>query len=229
MPAYDNTPFKASPILLTAGKPEYLFGSFNANQSPTILAVTAVAVASDVATLYVVFKAGAIPAVGQLITVRGTVAGGSGVNVSNVALASVTINSTTGIGNVTYAATASNLSKTADGGEAMVAVAEVAETLAAGASIPVVLQFNDPQTRGERTVTLTIELPTNSVTSCAAHLQGALRDVDSEYTNIDGTGIALASGTNTYSESLTLSQYRFYRLNLGTLTGTGTIVAKIEV
>jgi hypothetical protein len=49
MPSYNKTPFAAPSKLLIEGRPEYLFGSFNRNVSPTKFQVLTCAVAANVA------------------------------------------------------------------------------------------------------------------------------------------------------------------------------------
>lgn len=210
-----NTPRRG----FTGGLPFYSAGSFAFGQANTRFYVTSVAVASNVVTLGVKLVEGNIPAVGNLITVSGTVAGGSAVNVTNVALASVTITASTGVGTVTYAATTANLTTTNDGGQAIVPVAEVGETLTASKYQQMVL---DPVTGYG--ITYSWSTPSAPAT-IALQLEAAINDNDPEYT-IVGTSQTTTSGTviATVPELC-----RFARINVTATTGgsSPTIIAKM--
>ena len=120
------------PPSLLIGDTLYLFGSLNAKAPTTRMMVTAASVTADVVTLYVTIVEGRIPVAGALVTVIATTLNSGGLNVENVAIASVTINATTGVGTITYAATTANLAKTADVGYALVPQSEIAEAVIVG-------------------------------------------------------------------------------------------------
>lgn len=119
MPKYSASPFNAIQMALP-GRPAYVWGGFNDAVGPTSMRVTNVAITTNVATLNVTVFEGNIPVVGSFITVRGTQQAAGIFNVTAVALASVTINATTGIGTVTFALTNANVGSVADSGIAMV-------------------------------------------------------------------------------------------------------------
>ena len=116
MPPFQTLPPVVSPRRgLTPGLPSYSAGSFAVGQAASRFYVTSVAISANVVTLGVKLVEGNIPATGSLITVQGTIVGTAAVNVTNVALTGVTITAATGVGTVTYAATAANLATTPDG------------------------------------------------------------------------------------------------------------------
>jgi hypothetical protein len=119
MPKYSASPFNAIQMAIP-GRPAYVWGGFNDAVSPTTMRVTNVAITTNVATLNVTVTEGNIPVVGSFITVRGTQQSAGVFNVTSVALASVTINATTGIGTVTFALTNANVGSVADAGIAIV-------------------------------------------------------------------------------------------------------------
>jgi hypothetical protein len=227
MSQYSTNPTKENPRLALDGDLIYLFGSLDRHHPTTRMSVQSVAIASNVATLGVTVIEGLIPAVGSLITVVGTLTDSGAANVVNVAIASVTINATTGIGTVTYAATGSNQSTTADVGYALVPVPEVSEALANNtASIPCCASYNPALVDGSRSVRAVVSFPTLPTTA-VVQLQVALTDQDSEYQNLvqvaSVTGSALTGGMVT----TTLDPGRFYRFKVTGLTGSGLIIAKL--
>ena len=102
MPAYIVSPLDGIPPMLLPGIPGYFFGSLPSGPTARML-VTSVTIAGDVATLGVEMVEGNIPAVGSLISVRGTQTASGAANVSNVALSAVSINAQTGVGTVSFA------------------------------------------------------------------------------------------------------------------------------
>lgn len=224
MPPYITDPNTPRRTLLE-GIPGYSVGSFALGQAPTRFYVTTVAVAANVVTLGVKQIEGNIPAVGSLITVRGTVVGTAAVNVTNVALASVTITPATGVGTVTYAATAANLATTPDGGQATVTVPEIGETNAVQKWQQLGIPYTNPELVSGRTVTWSWSTP-SAPTTIALQLEGAINDVDSEYTII-GTSQTTLSGTIIGNVPLGV---RFLRVNETAFTGgPGTLVSKILI
>jgi len=129
MPKYSASPFNAIQMALP-GRPAYVWGGFNDSVAPTKMLVTNVALTTNVATLNVTVVEGNIPAVGSFITVTGTQQASGSFNVTAVALASVTINATTGIGTVTFALTHANVTSIADAGIAIVPQPVTFETVA---------------------------------------------------------------------------------------------------
>src|SRR6202000_481148 len=118
---------------LQDGVPLYLFGSFNNHQGNTVINVSQVALASNVATITGQIVSGEVPAVGSPVSISQTVTGSGQFNVNRAAVTAVSFNNS-GFGTLSYALTASNVTAVADFGQAIVEVAEVPETLAAGHS-----------------------------------------------------------------------------------------------
>lgn len=217
MPPYQTLPPVVSPRRgITAGLPSYSWGSFPLGQQPCHMWVTSVAVAANVVTLGVRIAEGNIPAVGNLVTVQGTVAGGAPVNVTNIALTAVTIVAATGVGTVTYPATTGNLLTTPDGGSAYIAAADVGEVTSAAKGQQFAL---DPA--GGYGLTFVWACTAATV---ALQLEGAIDDVDAQYLII-GTSQTTLTG----SVIATVPQdVRFVRVNITAFTGgPGTIWAKI--
>lgn len=220
MPPYITAPPQITPRRgFTGGLPAYSAGSFAFGQSPTKMYVTSVAVATNVVTLGVKLIEGNIPAVGNLITVTGTVVAAPAVNVTRVALASVTITPSTGVGTVTYAATTANLATTPDGGMAIVDVAEVGDTLAVQKYQQIAL---DPV--GGYGISYSWSCPSAPAT-IALQLEAAINDTDAEY--------AIVGTSNTTTSGSIITQVpnlcRFVRINVTATTGgaSPTIIAKL--
>ena len=216
MPPYMTQPPSVQPRRgITAGLPSYSWGSFPLGQQPARMYVTSVAVASNVVTLGVKMVEGNIPAVGALATVLGTVAGGSPVNVTNVAIASITLNAQ-GVGTITYAATTGNLSTTPDGGQVIFNPTDVGETTVAAKGQQFAL---DPA--GGYGLTLAW---TSTAATIALQLEGAIDDVDAQYAII-GTSQTTLSGSVIAQVP---NNVRFVRVNTTAFTGgPGTTWAKI--
>lgn len=228
MPAFITLPPGISPrSMLTEGLPGYSAGSYAIGISPTLMFVTTVAVATNVVTLGVQMQSGNIPATGQLITVQGTVKGGTAVNVTRKALTGVTIAASTGAGTVTYAATTADVATIADGGQAYVEVPEVGEAL----TVAKFMQFALPQPSGPanttgHVVTWSWNTPSAPAT-IALQLEGAVDDIEAQYAII-GTSQTTTSGTIIGNVPLTM---RFVRVNITATTGgtNPTIWAKVLV
>lgn len=225
MPSYDASPF-ANPVqTLSEGMPAYLFGSYNQDVSPTRFQISQVQIASNVATLTGTVLQGNIPAVGSLISVRGTATGAGEFNVTNQAITAVSITASTGVGTIQFALTGSNVGPVADGGVAIIPQPEVGETLAAGASIPATLAYNDPTTTGSRTVKAQVTFPT-APTTVTVTVESATVNVDSQFITL-GTVVNAANAGNILA--VTIDNGKFYRFRVSSLTGSGTIVAKLLV
>jgi len=220
MPGYQTQPPQVSPRRgITAGLPAYSAGSFPLGTAPARFYVTSVAVAANVVTLGVKLIEGIIPATGALVTVQGTVAGGSAVNVTNVAITAVSITAATGLGTITYPATTANLSTTTDGGVASILAVDAGDTLA----VQKYQQFAlDPA--GGYGLTLVWTTPSAPAT-IALQLEGAVNDTDAEY-------VIIGSSQTTLSGSVIATvpeNVRFARVNVTAFTGgaSPTLVAKI--
>lgn len=200
------------------GNPGYSFGSKNLLRPPCKGIVTAVAVATNVVTLSVVIQEGFIPAVGDLISVANTQTDSGGANVHSVALTGVTITATTGVGTFTYSKTASNQTTTPDEGYWVTLIPEVPEAFAVGKGKQFAISGYG--------ISWAYTCPSQPA-SIAIQLEGAIDDVDSEYTII-GTSQTTTSGYNEIFATLP-ELVRFVRLNItGGSGGTNpTIIGKI--
>jgi hypothetical protein len=217
MPPYMTQPPQLQPRRgITAGLPAYSWGSFPLGQQPARMYITSVAIASNVVTLGVKMVEGNIPAVGANVTVTGTVAGGAAVNVASAALTAVTITPATGVGTITYAATAANLSTTADGGQVLQIMSDVGETT----SVAKGQQFSiDPA--GGYGFTLAW---LSTAATIALQLEGAIDDIDAQY-QIIGTSQTTLSGSVVAQVP---NNVRFVRVNTTAFTGgPGTLWAKL--
>lgn len=225
MPAYITDPNTPRRTLLE-GIPGYSAGSYALGQAGTRCYVTTVAIAANVVTLGVRIVEGNIPTVGSLITVRGTVVGTAAVNVTNVALASVSIVAATGLGTVTYAATAANLSTTPDGGQALIPVPEVAELLAIQKWQQLGVPFSNPELVTGRVISWSWSTPSAPAT-LALQLEGAINDVDTEYAII---GVSQTTLLGTVIGNVPVG-IRFLRINVTAFTGgsSPTIIAKVLI
>ena len=229
MPAYITNPLDGVPPMLLPGVPGYSLGSFNADTPDAKMLVSKVAInGSNVATLTVQLVEGNIPAVGSLISVRGTQTTTSGgapnFNVSNVALTAVSIDPLTGAGTVSFALTSTTIATTPDAGEAVVKVPEVAESITGGKKG---LQFSMQSVSGlasnSRDVSWALATP-SAPASFSATLEVADVDRESEYTAIDtatAVGVRQVIGVRA----------NFIRINFGTVSGgtNPTAIGKILV
>lgn len=128
MPAYSKDPSAAIALALP-GTPVYAFGSLSDRVSPSRMTISNVALTANVATLTVQVIEGNIPAVGALVTVRGTQTSAGVFNVTQIALTGAAINATTGAGTITYALTNANIGSVADSGMAVAPQAIVFEAV----------------------------------------------------------------------------------------------------
>src|ERR1700677_1795031 len=234
MPAYSKVPGHLV-SLLVEGVPQYLFGGCPLGKSPPKFLVSQVALTTNVATVTGTVIEGEIPTVpaaGQpssLISIVGTSSNGGAFNVTAVAVTAVSITASTGAGTISFALTHANVSATADAGMAYIPQPETAETLVAGASVPITIPVQDPRTDSARTVDVVVSFPTLP-TGATVNLQWAIFDQDSEYANVSTTPVAVVAGssiTGGPSAQYTLNSARFYRLNVSGLTGSGTIIGKV--
>ena len=217
-PAYRTQPDPTNtPVqMLIPGQPAYAFGSKNTSRPTVKMSVTSVAVLTNVVTLGVTLMEGYIPAVGDLITVVNTTTDSGAANVANVALASVTITALTGKGTVTYPATAGDQPTAADTGMAYVAVPEVPEALSAIKSRAFAIQNTIGRGYG---ITWAYDCP-SSPSSIAIQLEGAVNDVDGEYTLIGASKTTTSGWVETIAQLPNL--VNFVRLNV-TATNGGTV------
>lgn len=221
MPSYQSNPTGNVPVqLLQPGIPSYAYGSLPIGPVCR-LAVTSTARLSLTATLQVKVVEGNIPAVGDLITVKATTRASGAFNVTNAVLTAVNINALTGVGSVQFAIGAGTTADGADPGYAAVPITQLNETLATGSSAAFAIPAN--ASSAGTTITWSTMFPAApSVVSVS--LQAALVDLDSEYSSVD-------TSTSTTGEErfITLTNFRFLRLKVNSVTGTSTIIGKILV
>ena len=226
MPLYIETPLDGIPPMLLPGIPGYLFGSFNPDLPTARMLVTSVAITGNVATLGVQMVEGDIPAVGSLISVRGTQTASGAANVTNVALASVSISSLTGIGTVTFALIHANVatdSSPTAAGEAAVPVPEVGDAMTNKTSLQFSMQPASGLPNNSRDLEWTIETP-SAPSSFSAALQIADTDADGDYTTID-------TSTAVGSRQVAGVRANFVRCVLSSVTGgsSPTVIVKVLI
>ncbi len=225
MPAYVLAPPQVTPRRglqegipgYTAGGGPQLFG-----QADSRFAITNVAANGATATITGALLEGPVPAVGGLISIRGTSVAAGVFNVTNVAITAVALNAN-GVGTIQFAL-AQTVGATNDSGTAIVPPTETLEAIV-NATPAKFQQFAVPEpadiTGQGRQVLMAWR--TVTVTVIALQLEQAINDVDAEYaivgvsqTTLSGTLQALITG-------------RFIRLNVTAVTTTGTIVAKFLI
>jgi len=237
MPAYISSPF-AQRVSLLPGQVGYSLGKLDTHNPGARMSIQNVAITSNVATLYVTLLEGYIPIVGALISVMGTQTVTSGgapnFNVTNIALSAVTIDSTTGIGTVTFALTSNNITKIADSGMALVPTPEIGDTLTAASAIQTGQQFALPKTTSAdaqaKNIQWSYSFP-SAPASASIQLMGSMLDILTEYSVIDAvsTGIVAAGG-----ESRTINSpenWNFLLIQVTVASGgtLPTVLAKIGI
>ena len=240
---YNKSPFKGPVQLLVAGTPSYVFGSYNDKTGPTTGYVLSDSSIGTTATINVKIMSGNIPIVGSLITVVGTASSAGAFNSTNSTVTAVSSPQSpdTGFYSISYTIASTTQATTADAGQFIIPQIEVGDALTStGASIEVASPFNNPEMQEGKSITVSVSFPT-APTSATVVIQGANLNADSEFQTIGtiitagNTSSAWQSGqgdsaTGTLaSGSVPTINFRFYRLNVTALTGTGTIVGKIEI
>ncbi len=224
MPLYNADPNLNTPVkLIQPGVPAYAFGSLDTSFPTTLMQVTNVALTSNVATVTVQMREGKIPAVGSLITIHGTAAASGAFNVTNVAISTVTINASTGVGTITFALTHADVGSVADAGQAYVPVPEVGEVLAVSKSQAFAIQNSIGRGYG---LSWAYTCP-SAPSTIAIQLEGAISNNDSEFTII-GTSQTTTSGYNEIFATVP-ELVNFVRLRVTATTGgsSPTIIGKI--
>ena len=231
--------FAPLPEVVLPGKPAYLYGSLATDTQDTLLQVTNVAATGGTATVSVYVRAGSIPVVGNLISIAGTQASSGLFNVSSVPLTNVTINANTGVGTVQFALVGT-VGSVADSGQALVPIQEVPETLAANTSVPVYVPSQEPNDMGSKSITTAVTFPTMP-TAATVTLYSAINlpknlpgSAGSEWTS-DGVVATVAGGAFTVGPLFTEDTGantaalagRFFCLQVKSVTGPGTIIAKL--
>lgn len=210
------------------GLPVYLLGSFSYTTAPTRMQVTAAAISSNVATLGVKVIEGNLPVAGQLVTVTAV---DSTYNVTDSAITAVSFTNTPedGIGTISFALTHADDASHAVEGAATALVAEVGEALAEGASAACALQANvGPENPFD--IRVDVSFPSaGSITAVTLNAESASLDIDSEYADL-GQIVVVSSGTPTSASAIFPDvMARFIRIKTSSLTGTGTVVAKVTI
>ena len=223
MPPYNPSP-GSPPLLLQPSVNGYAYGSFSSNSPTVLMQVTGVSISSNVATVNVTMREGYIPAIGSLVTISGTSSNGGVFNVSGVALTGVSINSTTGIGTITFGLINANISQTPDSGKALVAVPEVPEPLTNSTSQAFAIPENSPaQNENGITVTWSTAYP-SAPSAVSMQLQASITNVDSQFQTLD-------TSTNTSGDLrvITLTRFRFIRMKATGVSGgsSPTVIGKI--
>lgn len=241
MPAYITSPFKPMPQLLTPNTPTYVWGSFNDKTGPTQGKVLQSLGIGTTGELVVQITSGNFPVVGSLITVVG-VSASVNFNVTNAALTAVDRyphgnEPDNGMYALAYTIVSTASPIQTDGGQFIIPQPEVGELVSGtGASVPVAV--NTWNVSGKSlSVTLTLGTGLSGVT---AVVQGANRDIDAEYNTIGTIGSGLGVGTTDWQSgqgdtatgtlaagSVNFLNFKFYRLNLTSVTGSGLVIAKI--
>jgi hypothetical protein len=185
------------------------------------------ALTSNVVTLTVQITSGEIPAIGSFISVSKTANGSGVMNVNRAVITGVVINATTGAGTITYALTNSNITSAADSGSAVAEVPEVGESMTvAGSSAACVIQA--PEGDSQFTVSTSVTFSGALPTAVTVTLQRAIKNIDSEFTNVGNAAVISAGAYTTGPNAIfTLERGFVYRFNASGLTGTGTIIAKL--
>lgn len=228
MPFYNNQPGVAVPMLPVSnphdppGPPGYAFGSKSQSQPTARFQIQKSAVASNVVTLTVQMLEGFTPPVGALAYIYATLNdGGSLNNSSGVAIQSISLNAS-GFGTLTYNQTAGNLSVTADVGYVLVPVVETPDVITGSSAKS--QQFGV----GGYGISWAYMWSSQPV-SCSIQLEGAINDIDAEYTLI-GTAQTSVSGWTEIFASLP-ENVNFVRLHITAVSGgtNPSIIAKLQL
>lgn len=222
IPSYNASPVAQPPELLLPGVPGYAFGS-KASGPTTLMQVTKVALTSNVATVTVLVREGAIPTTSGLITITGTSTASGSFNVTNKAITGVSITAATGVGTITFALTHADVAEIADAGQALVPVPEIGEALTNVSSVP----FAVPEGSGHDTNELTITWSTRFPSAPAAvmmTLQAAMNNIDAQYQTLD-------SSTSVTGDlrSITLTRFRFLRVTATNVSGGTNPTSIVEI
>lgn len=226
MPAYNVSPFGPPPVLMVGGRTEFLYGGYNDAISSTQIAISSVAITSNVATVIGTIVKGNAPAVGSLVSIQGTTSNSGAFNVTNVALTGVTATLLTGAVTITFALTHADVATTTDHGFAVVPTPITYDALAAGSSKQAASAENDPSESDERSYMVQVFFGTLP-TAVTVTLQASLVDQDSAYQTV-ATVATVTGGVATLNAAVYANaNFKFLRFNVSGLSGTGTIAAAI--
>lgn len=236
MPVYaQSVGYNPQPEVAISGQPSYFYGSYPKDTQDTIMAITNVALTSNVATITVLITGGNIPAVGNLITVQNC--SNSVFNITAAKITAVSITAATGAGTISYAVTHADVTSVAATGAAYVPIAEVPEAVAANQSVAIYVPAQEPVDYGAKTITVATTFPTLQATTGAATvtLYTAIKNdpiapgtAGSEWTSM-GVVATAAAGAQTVGplKTFTTPAGRFFCLVVSGVTGTNTVVSKM--
>jgi hypothetical protein len=228
MPAFINSPFQ-KPQLLQKGVPGYLIGSFSQKVGNTKLALLTDAIATNVATVTATFLNGPLPAVGDLVSIINSTNSSSAFNVTRAVLTTPapSYNAATNVMTLTFALTGSNQSATADAGTVIVEPGETGETVSGNYTSQAIL-VQAPEGDSQFTLPLSVT-GSSGITAMTATLQRAIKTQSNEWTNT--TIVVTKTGGTTYTAGpvveATLERAYLYRLAITSVTGSGTVIAKV--
>lgn len=228
MPPYNASPaVNVFPPLLQPGVTGYAFGSRDSSFPTTLLQISNVSLTGNVGTVTVLVREGKIPAVGSLLTIRGTSTASGAFNIVNVAISTVSIDAVTGIGTITFVLVHADVVSTPDAGMGYVPVPEVGEALPAPSASQASQAFaiQDIAGHNENGVTITWSTYYPSAPSTVVMtLQGADVDQDSQYVTID-----TSDSTSPDNRSEVQTRYRFIRVVASGVSGGSSPTAVVRL
>lgn len=222
-PGTNNTPLH----MLQPGVPQYAFGSFGYSDPGCRMAISSATIdGSGNAIIGVTVQSGNIPEVGAVVNIEGTTLQGGTLNAEGWALTAVDIDATTGIGTVEIAAGVTPESEVPQSGVIYARAVEVPETLSGPQkSQAFAVQAAKGQGRG---ISWTYEFPTGVVPGAISiQLEGAVRDIDAEYTIIGTAQTDVSANYHAIIASVP-ENANFVRVNMTTFTGTVALGATIS-
>jgi hypothetical protein len=228
MPAYNASPFSATPALLLPGQAGYSFGSFSDHVPTTKLFVLTSAVSSNVATITANIWEGPLPTTSQFITTNGLT---RIPNVTNVAIASVAQNATTGVVTITFADVHSGtVAPGTDHAMVLAPQIEVPELLSGIGTPPVagsafaIGSFAGLNPNG-RTIAWATEFPSQP-SSVTMYLEAAIENLDAQY-------LVLDTSTNPAGDLryVDVTKFNFVRIKVDAFSGgtAPSVIGKILV
>lgn len=221
MPAYNSSPYNTV-YGLVEGQPAYSMGTPPIGGQVKML-ITKFSLTTNVATITVLITEGQIPLVNDLITVLALPVAAA--NVTNVAIASVSITASTGIGTITYAATNANVVQENVAARAIsIPQPQPEATLANTAGQAFAIPRKVPASITGRPITLNVQTP-SAPGNLKCNLQVAISNSDAEYVSL-GTDLT-AAGTTLFNAP---DIYNFVRYkDTGSNGTTGNVIAKILI
>lgn len=239
-PAFMNLPASmANRPLLVPGVPFYVFGTYSAKTSPTLLNITNISASVNTVTISATITAGNVPTTAQLLTVQNA-------SVSSVNAIAATVTAVTGFdtgdnstGTVSYTVTGvGTVASAAGSGQVVMPVAVIPDVLSTMLnnsdltvySQQVALPYNDPRIDQSRTIVVQVQF-SSVPEACVVTLQAS--DDDVNYWNV-ATVITVTSGVPEGGlTQATFQSANFYRLavtglNLGSPPSAASIQASLQ-